>query len=167
MTITYAIGERLDKTDRLAILPGTRLEFELAESEPSGRHSGNLFPKADGTIYPSFQADIRSRWMAEALGLEEHNPRVTRRGMNPLASVTIDSPPCQEGHDNPDLTKLTDPDPQRARQRAIHHRDRDTRTCGPHPERRHSSIATLWAKRTRRACCHGTRHFRSSGAGRR
>ncbi len=47
--------------------------------------------------------------MAEALGLEEHElvPALQDAVANPLASITIDSPPCQEVvHDNPDLTKL-------------------------------------------------------------
>ena len=104
--------ERLDKTDRLAILkPGTRLEFELAGI--ANRLDGTqatYFPKADGHDIPVVSGLISDRrWMAEALGLEEHElvPALQDAVANPLASVTIDSPPCQEVvHDNPDLTKL-------------------------------------------------------------
>ena len=49
--------ERLDKTDRLAILkPGTRLEFELPESRTVWTALRQpIFPRLTGTIYPSFQ----------------------------------------------------------------------------------------------------------------
>ena len=104
--------ERLDTTERLTTInPGTHLKFELAgiANRLDGTQA-SFFPEPDGHNIPVVSGLISSRrWMAEALGLEEGElvPAFQHAVANPLPSITVVTPPCQEVvHEDPDLTKL-------------------------------------------------------------